>query len=108
MTVRTNQLALGGSTPGSYLVYTAPAGFRTIVKELCLNCESGGPVTVYVTLSSAGDSFPACKLFQGDVPDSETVTEERYVVMESGQELHVQFGTGVIRWVFSGTELELP
>lgn len=111
MTVRTTQLAAGLITSAvtNDAVYTVPSGFRAIVKDIRLDNEGSGGVSVAVKalvasvnvgllavspLASGAYASLACEVTL-NAGDALTVTQSGIVTYN-------------LRYVFSGAQLELP
>jgi hypothetical protein len=108
VTVRTNNLAhLVGIGPASAVVYTTPAGLRTLVKDGSFRVQSGGPtdLTVFVSRGGVGVTvFYAAGLATGAFVSF----SGRSVVLEPGDLLEVNGSSGTFSVSVSGAELALP
>jgi len=108
MTVRSDLLDAGSvTTSGTWTtVYTAPTGYRTIVKEVRTSQHGATTTSVQVALwrSAALVAYYVLRLAQ---PQYELVRDEMWQIMKAGDALRVYVGTQPVFYSISGTELSL-
>lgn len=107
MTVRTNNLVHAtGIGPASTVVYTTPAGLRTLVKDGSFRVQSGGPtdLTFFVSRGGVGVTvFYASGLATGAFVSF----SGRAITLDPGDELEVNGSSGTFSVSVSGAELSL-
>lgn len=113
MAVRTKQLALGWDfTAGTsdVVVYTVPAGRRTILKRITVALVVGTSQNLAVYVAQGGGTPVAIVFALAELPGDNYVDHETWVVLEAGDQVHVATvldSGGVAEWLLSGTELVL-
>lgn len=111
MPVRSKQLGIvNGTVAGEATVYTCPAGFRTIVKDVRLVSVATVPGVMFSQIRSGG-MVPACPvLYVAAGATGQLYIAEAFAVMNAGDTLTVSVASvtgGGYALIASGAELEL-
>lgn len=109
MPVRTTQLGAATRTVvPSELLYTTPAGKRTIVKSFMITNAGLPPGGVSLVVRKPGPPAQDFTLFfQQVLGTNEVVYGKRWVVLNAGDTVRMTGVVGVTH-LLSGTELQLP
>lgn len=111
MAVHSNQLAIGVLTvAGAFTtIYTAPAGKRTILKDLVLISGAAAPGIVAAAVLS-GASGVALLWDAAAAQNKVNTLQGRFAVLNAGDHLQVAVGSvagGGLQYLASGAELDL-
>lgn len=104
MAIRTKELGHAVVPDATWvLLYTVPAGFTAIVKDIAVS--STAAATVHLRVTRAGNSW---KVASGVVAANQTAAQSRFLVLEEGDALEASRASGTAStdvWV-SGAQLE--
>lgn len=109
MAVRTKLLAAGSAGAGPTTIYTAPAGFVTIIKSILVKNAGGaaGPISITVHVGASDVSvFSLWATATGTNGDS--VVSLPYLVLNTGNSIKITYPAAAGGWyTVSGAELVL-
>lgn len=107
MTVRSKQLGINGSIgTGGNNIYTAPTGYRAIVKSIWLESNHSATQRIVVSIWNSGSQIWAAAVTLGaSASATESMLLTPWVVLMPGDTLNIKPLLGSCQAVVSGAEL---